>query len=329
MHASTVSEVRQHISDPEPDFADYPGPPLARLAAEVFAAGGHSLLIVSRCSADSLMLAEHIRGLLPELSKRDAFEATAVHLAPSQSPWGHAQLVRPPFVRTHSKCSVRAMMGGGPLAEPGAASLAHRGMLVMEDAPKFSPDVLQALGHALEVGQVALDGPDARTFKYPVRPQLILTAAPCPCGAIRDGSCNCTPGERRRYLRRLAGPILDRVEMRINLDSTDPVSIRQHLRPWETSETIVRRVTAVRERSARRMSDTLWRLNAEFRSTPRYPFELARGALGELEHEVLSSRERGNVLRVALTLADLAERDRPGRDEVRTALQLFLGGKAH
>lgn len=324
--ASRIRRQKDPCLGQSGDFGQYPGPAHARLAAEAFAAGGHSLLIISRSAADRLALAELVPALLPDLSEDHSFQATSVHAAPWLTPWERPRLVRPPAVQVRPGCSVPEAIGGERFGRPGAVSLAHRGVLVLEDVPRFRRTVLNALGNALAAGSATLPVVGGQAFSYPARPQLVLTAAPCPCRAPDDDSCECTLDTLRSYLQRIPSRILDRIELRVNLDSPGPDGLWHHLRPASSTADTRRRAAEARARSAQRMSHPVWRVNAEFRSTPSHPFALKRGSLQELERLGLTPRDRGNVLRVAMTLADLAGQDKPGPDEVRAALQLFLGG---
>lgn len=311
---------------PGPDFRDYPGTPQARLAAEICAAGGHSLSILGPPGAGKSALAERLAGILPDLGRIDALEVASLRSAADLLPgW----ISRPPFQRPRRMCSVPAMIGGGSPIQPGAASLAHRGILLLEDAPEFRRAVLDSLRQPIETGQVTVARAYAQAT-FPAKFQLVVTARPCPCGAADEGACGCTAVQRRRYLARLAGPVLERIDVKIRLDRADADEIRQRLRSAERSAVIARRVADARERSACRLEGTPWRHNAEIPGAElRRSYVSEPGAMRETEHAMergrLSGRSADKVLRIAWTAADLAGRDRPGRDEVHTALQLFLG----
>ena len=313
----------------EPDFRDYPGTARARRAAEICAVGGHHLSLLGPPGAGKTMLAERLPGILPGLGQIDALEVTSLHSAAGLLPGDRGRVVRPPFQHPHRTCPVPAMTGGGSPIRPGAASLAHRGVMLLEDAPEFSRQVLDSLRGPLETGQVTVTRSYLRAT-FPAKFLLIITARPCPCGAADDRACGCNPTQRLRYLGRLSGPLLDRIDVKIRLDAASPGEIRQRLRSAESSAVIAERVADARERSARRLEGTPWRLNAEIPGAElRRSYVPEAGAMREVEHAMdrnrLSPRGADKILRVAWTMADLAGRDRPGKGEVHAALQLFLG----
>jgi magnesium chelatase family protein len=314
------------------DLADVRGQPAARRAAEICAAGGHHLCLLGPPGAGKTMLAERIPTVLPRLDMAAALEVTSIHsvagVLPDQSPL----LTAPPFCAPHHTASKAAIVGGGSgVIRPGAASLAHRGCLFLDEAPEFGRDVLDALRQPLESGQVVI-ARSGLTARFPARFTLILAANPCPCakGTGPQAACECTPAVRRRYLARLSGPLLDRVDVKVEFL---PVSRRELLSDAafaEPSGTVAARVAAARERAAGRLRDTPWRLNAEIPGSEiSRRFRPAPGALQPLERAMdlgqISARGVHRVLRVAWTLADLAGLPRPTADQTSYALALWLG----
>jgi magnesium chelatase family protein len=314
------------------DLAEVRGQPAARRAAEICAAGGHHLCLLGPPGAGKTMLAERIPTVLPRLDMAAALEVTSIHsvagVLPDQSPL----LTAPPFCAPHHTASKAAIVGGGSgVIRPGAASLAHRGCLFLDEAPEFGRDVLDALRQPLESGQVVI-ARSGLTACFPARFTLILAANPCPCakGAGPRAACECTPAVRRRYLARLSGPLLDRVDVKVEFF---PVSRRELLSDAafaEPSVTVAARVAAARERAADRLRDTPWRLNAEIPGSEiSRHFRPAPGALRPLERAMdlgqISARGVHRVLRVAWTLADLAGLPRPTADQTSYALGLWLG----
>ena len=202
---------------PLADLADVAGQPTAERALEVAAAGGHHACFIGAPGAGKTMLAERLPGMLPVLDDAAALEVTAVHsVAGLLGP--NAQLVRsPPLQAPHHTASVASLVGGGShLARPGAISLAHHGVLFLDEAPEFAPRALEALRQPLESGMVTLHR-SGGVVSYPARFQLILAANPCPCGG-RGRQCLCVAAARRRYQQRLSGPLLDRVDLRVNVE---------------------------------------------------------------------------------------------------------------
>ncbi len=308
-----------------PDLADVRGQTTARYLLEVAAAGGHHLLMLGPPGAGKTMLAERLPGLLPPLDRAAALEVTTVHSVAGSLPAGAPLVTSPPFQAPHHTASVPAIVGGGSThIRPGAVSLAHRGVLFMDEAPEFAPAVLDALRQPLESGEVSVFRLAAQV-RFPARFQLVLAANPCPCGAGtgKDSMCRCAPMARLRYLARLSGPLLDRIDLRFELLATTRADLAGDA--GETTAAVADRVAAARERSARRLSGTPWRVNAEvpgfvLRRRWGLPGDVTAVAEEEMDRGVLTARGVDRVLRVAWTLADLAGHDRPDAGDVGIAL---------
>ena len=315
------------------DLADVLGQAEARLAAEICAAGGHHLSLLGPPGAGKTMVAERLPTILPGLAASAAIEVTSIHSVAGRLPPGMGLITMPPFCAPHHTATKAAIIGGGTgVICPGQASLAHHGILFLDEAPEFHRDVLDALRQPLESGEVVIARAGTQAV-FPARFTLVLAANPCPCakaaGPGRSG-CSCSPAARRRYLARISGPLLDRVDVKVRLQ---PVSRRDMLydrKFAETSATVARRVIAARERCTARLAGTPWRLNAEVPGTVlRRDFPPGQGALASLDRAMelgqVSARGADKIVRVAWSLADLAGQDQPGADQVNLAIGLWLG----
>jgi magnesium chelatase family protein len=246
-----------------PDLADVLGQPEARLALEIAAAGGHHLAMIGPPGAGKTMLASRLPGILPPLDDEQALEVTAVHSVAGTLDDDVPLVTRPPFVNPHHSASLAAIVGGGSgQIRPGSVSLAHRGILHLDEAAEFKPTVLDALRQPMESGWVLLARASG-AVRYPARFQLIIAANPCPCAAAKDVDCSCPAGVRRRYLGRISGPLMDRVDIRVDLAALDPAALTDPDGVGESSAVVAERVLIARERSARRWRGTLWRCAAE------------------------------------------------------------------
>ncbi|WP_413450640.1 YifB family Mg chelatase-like AAA ATPase [Georgenia phoenicis] len=316
-----------------PDLAEVIGQDEARFALEVAAAGGHHLLMVGPPGAGKTMLAARLPGLLPDLADADALEVTAIHSVAGTFDAGGGLLRRPPFEDPHHTATAQAIVGGGSgVPRPGAASRAHRGVLLLDEAPEFARRVLDSLRQPLEHGEIVVHRARGAA-RYPARFQLVLAANPCPCGkATGKGlACTCTPLERRRYLARLSGPLLDRVDLQIDVPAVTRASAALGSL-GESSDVVSARVAAAREVQRRRLAGTPWQSNAEVPGSWLRAPEQGLGARPRavleraLDSGTLSLRGMDRVLKIAWTLADLAGRPHPDLDDVGTAMSLRTRG---
>jgi magnesium chelatase family protein len=306
------------------DLADIAGQHSAKRALAVAAAGSHHLSLVGAPGSGKTMLAERLPGLLPPLDDPAALEVSAVHSVAGLL-GVPAQLVRqPPWQAPHHTASVAALVGGGThLARPGAISLAHRGVLFLDEAAEFARAALDALRQPLESGVVVLHrsgGP----VRYPSRFQLVLAANPCPCGS-RAARCSCAPGARRRYLQRLSGPLLDRVDMRIYVDPVPHAELFAES-GGERSAVVHGRVMRARAAAGERWAGTGYALNGDVPGALlrgarwRLPRAAMRLAEESMRRGLLSARGLDRVLRVAWSVADLGGHSVPDADDVAEAL---------
>ncbi|KQS73172.1 YifB family Mg chelatase-like AAA ATPase [Modestobacter sp. Leaf380] len=315
---------------PGPDLADVVGQATGRRAVEVAAAGGHHLLLSGPPGAGKTMLAERLPGLLPPLDEATATEVTAIASVAGTLPGGAPLVSRPPFEAPHHSATTVSLVGGGSgQIRPGALSRAHAGVLFLDEAPEFPRAVLDTLRQPLERGSVTIHRAHG-SATFPCRVQLVLAANPCPCAsAAGDTACTCSSLERRRYGSRLSGPLLDRIDLRVELPPVTRAAWLDAVAAPEATAVVAARVAAARAVAAQRLAGTGLRTTGEVPGRllrERWPVPRAALVLAEraLERGALSLRGFDRVLRVAWTLSDLAGRDVPGTDEVTEALGLRL-----
>ncbi len=306
------------------DMEDINGQAEARLAAEIAAAGGHHLLMVGPPGSGKSMIAARLPGLLPALSVQQSIETTCIHSVAGTS--FHGPVTVAPFVAPHHSISRAALLGGGSgHPTPGAVSLAHHGVLFLDEVSEIPASILDSLRTPLEERQVRLVRKQ-REYLFPARFQLVMAANPCPCGAAKPQDCRCPARVRQHYLSNLSGPLRDRIDLCVTMKS-EGTAFRTV--PRESSSVIARRVVEARERARARWSHAGWacRTNAEMNShvlRRHHPAEESAMALLEahLLDGSLSQRGVDRTLKVAWTLCDLRAGSRPCLDDVARALEL-------
>lgn len=307
-----------------PDLADIKGQAAGKRALEIAAAGGHSLLLAGPPGTGKTLLAQRLPGILPAMATDEALESAAVlSLAGRFSPqrWGER-----PFRAPHHSASPVALVGGGNPPQPGEISLADRGVLFLDELPEFERRVPEALREPLESGQVAI-ARAGRHVSFPARFQLVAAMNPCPCGWLGDPrhACRCTPDQIARYQQRLSGPLLDRIDMRVEMPALSEDELLAQP-AGEASATVLARVEAARARALSRQGKP----NAELAGIEVEHTCRPEGAVRQLLHTASqrlgwSARAYHRVLRLARSIADLAGDDELGTAHVAEAIQLRRG----
>ncbi len=320
---SRAAPPSRHAAAASPDLADVRGQLQARRALEIAAAGQHALLMSGPPGSGKSMLAARISGLLPDMEESEALETAAV--LSSAGLFDPALLAQRPFRAPHHSASAAALVGGGAMPRPGEISLAHHGVLFLDELPEFDRRVLEALREPLETGHVTISRA-AQRVQFPARFQLLAAMNPCPCGYLGHPSacCRCTPDQVARYRGRLSGPLLDRIDLLV----TVPPMAERELRsgPGETTAIVRERVALARRQQLSRQGKTNQALEAGDIDHHCALTERARALLGQAMSKLnLSARAYHRCVKVARTIADLAGEDCIDAAHVAEAVQYRRG----
>ena len=314
------------VLEDSPDLQEVRGAFLARKALEIAAAGGHHLSFIGVPGSGKTMLARCLPGILPPLNDEEALEVTSIHSLAGTFMPANGLMRCPPFIAPHHSATLPALIGGGSgIATPGAISLAHRGVLFLDEAPEFQTRSLDALRQPLETSKITVHRSRAVT-SFPAAFQLVIAANPCPCGMWGQlgGECKCTPYQRVRYLARLSGPLMDRIDLQCRVGRPKISDLTTEELP-ESSKTVRERVMAARERARYRWKDQGVVLNARIpsRILKQYLDSATKDRLDRLVGSGrISMRGADRICRVAWTVADLKGRDKPTNEDFGLAYSL-------
>ncbi|OQX28622.1 MAG: hypothetical protein B0D92_07975 [Spirochaeta sp. LUC14_002_19_P3] len=316
--------VQEEASSSCEDISELRGQPILKRGLEICAAGGHHLIVFGPPGSGKTMGIRTLPGLLPDLSPERALEVTRIWSQSGSLGERKGLIYRPPFREPHHTATSEGLVGGAA-GKPGEVSLAHGGILFLDEAPEFGGRVLQSLREPLESGRIDL-ARAGRKWWYPADFQLVMAMNPCPCGNLgrEEASCLCTAPEISRYWRRIGGALMDRVDIRVPVSPVDPQALLEP--PGEDSRTVRERVNLARDMQLRRYHNCLWSINAdippgELRKVVKLDDTSAIYFTEAVRKLGLSSRAAHGVLRVARSIADLSGRSDVDTDDILEAVQ--------
>ena len=308
------------------DFSDVKGQEAAKRALEVAAAGAHNVIMVGPPGSGKTMLARRLPTILPDMELGEALETTKIHSVAGRLPADSALVATRPSRAPHHTISYAGLVGGGAIPKPGEVSLAHNGVLFLDELPEFKKDILEMLRQPMEDNFVTISRA-ATTLTYPARFMLVAAMNPCPCGYNGDTShdCNCTPGEIQRYMSRISGPLLDRIDIHISVPSVKFKELSSDTR-GEKSEKLRARVNEARRRQLERFKEHKIYSNAQMESRDIGRVckldDKSQALLAlAIKQQGLSARAYDRILKVSRTIADLEGSDQIALGHVAEAIQ--------
>ena len=326
----STSELRTKKKEVTLDMSEVSGQTSMKHALMIAAAGSHNLLMIGPPGAGKTMLAERLPTILPPLTEMEAIEVAGIHSIAGTLAGREMMSAEPPFVAPHHSTTVPALVGGGSSTiRPGACSLAHNGLLFIDEAPECDSGILDSLRQPLESGKITITRA-ALSTTYPARFMLVLAANPCPCGkyAGRGRSCECTSLQIRRYINRISGPLLDRLDMKLNVETPTRAELSEA--GQESSAVMREKVISARAKAAERFKIENFQLNSQIPpKLLRDRYRPKREALALLykllDNESISPRGFHRSIRLAWSIADISGVEVPGVKEIEEALQLRSG----